>query len=330
MASPATLSRFRDAGTASAILAGACVWTFVSAAASGGDPIPVVAVVAAGAASLVLAAVVSRGRSWVVPALVVGAASILAVVSRAEILTSRPGQGPFGYANATGAFYLQATVAGVMLAVSAPQVEGRWIGGIAAVAFAGITLASGSAAGAGLLALPVAGFVLSALRRGRPALIGMAALFAVALFGTIVVGSLAGKPANGTSRGRIFDERRKTLWHQAVTTIGEHPLTGVGPGEFVENGSLVRIDADARWAHHGFLQFGAETGIPGMGLLVLAFAWLLASLAARPDPAAVTVLGSAALAVFGIGACVDYLFHFPAIAVTAAALAGTATNSIEA
>ena len=216
-----------------------------------------------------------------------------------------------------------------MLAGSAPQVEGRWIGGIGAAAFAGITLASGSAAAAWLLVPAAVGFFLSALRRGKPALIGMAALFAVALFGTIVVGSTAGESVDGTPRGRIFDERRKTLWHQAVTTISEHPLTGVGPGEFVEDGSLARIDADARWAHHGFLQFGAETGIPGMGLVTLAFAWLLASLAGRPDPAALTVLGSTALAVLGIGACVDYLFHFPAITVTAAALAGTASTHNE-
>jgi O-antigen ligase len=149
----------------------------------------------------------------------------------------------------------------------------------------------------------------------------MAALFAVALFGTIVVGFSAADPAGG----RIFDERRRALWHQAVTTIGEHALTGVGPGGFVENSALAAVDADARWAHHGFLQFGAETGIPGMGLVTLAFAWLLASLAGRPDPGALTVLGSAALAVFGIGACVDYLFHFPAITVTAAALVGAAS-----
>ena len=329
MAPPATLNRLRDVGAAAAILAGACVWTFVSAAASGGDPIPVVAGVAAPAASLLVAAAVSRGRPWVVPALVVGAAAILAVVGRGEILSSLPKQGPFGYANATGAFYLQATIAALMLARSAPQVAGRWIGGIGAAAFAGITLATGSAAAAGLLVLPAAGFVLSVSRRGRPAMIGMAALFAVALFGTIVVGAMAGEPFDGTPRGRIFDERRKTLWHQAVTTIGEHPLTGVGPGEFVEDGPLVRIDADARWAHHGFLQFGAETGIPGMGLLVLAFAWLLASLVGRPDPAALTVLGSAALAVLAIGACVDYLFDFPAITVTAAALVGTASNHNE-
>ena len=326
MAPPATLNRLRDVGTAAAILAGAGVWTFVSAVASGGDPIPVVAGLAAAAASLLVAAVVARGRPWVVPALVVGAASIVAVAGRAEILTSRPEQGPFGYANATGAFYLQATIAALMLAVSAPQVEGRWIGGIGTAAFGGITLATGSAAAAGLLALAAVGFVLSALHRGKPALIGMAALFAVALFGTIVVGSTAGEPSEGTPRGRIFDERRKTLWHQAVTTIGEHPLTGVGPGEFVEDGSLVRIDADAREAHHGFLQFGAETGVPGMGLVTLAFAWLLVSLAGRPDPAALTVLGATALAVLGIGACVDDLFHFPAITVTAAALVGTAST----
>jgi O-antigen ligase len=329
MAAPPALRPSRDVWAA-AFLAGACVWTFVSAAVAGGESLPVVSVVAAGGASLVLGAVVSRDRSWIVPAIIVGGASILALVSRAEILTSRPTQGPFGYANATGGFYLQATVAALMLATAAPRVEGRWIGGVAASGFALITIASGSAAGAALLALPAVGLVMRAFKAGRAAVIGMAALFAVVLFGTIVVGSFAGEQAERIPGARLFDERRKALWHEAVTTIGEHPLTGVGPGGFVENSALAQADADARWAHHGFLQFGAETGIPGMGLVVLAFAWMLASLAGRPDPAALTVLGAAGLAVFGIGSCVDYLMHFPAISVTAAALAGTATSHIDA
>lgn len=329
MAAPAALIRLREAAATAGILAGACVWTLVSAAVAGGDPIPVVAVVAVGASSLVLGAALSAAGRWVVPAAIVGAAAIVTVVNRAEILSSRPEQGPFGYANATGAFYLQATIAALMLAASAPRVEWRWIGGIAASGFAGITLATGSAAAAGLLVLPAAGFVLSALGRGRLAIIGMAALLGVALIGTILVGSLAGQPTDRGPGAKFFDERRKTLWHEAVTTIGKHPLTGVGPGGFVETSALAAVDADARWAHHGFLQFGAETGIAGMGLLVLAFAWLLAALAGRPDPTTLTVLGAAGLVAFGIGACVDYLMHFPAVTATAAALAGTATSHID-
>jgi O-antigen ligase len=100
----------------------------------------------------------------------------------------------------------------------------------------------------------------------------------------------------------------------------------VGPEGFSQIAPIALSDGDALWAHNGFLQFGAETGIPGMGMLVAAFVALFATFARRGGGDALTVLGAAALAAFGIGASVDYLMHFPAVPLVTAALAGTAAS----
>ena len=57
--------------------------------------------------------------------------------------------------------------------------------------------------------------------------------------------------------------------------------------------------------------------------MVLLVAWAFARLAANPRPEAVTALASVALAGAAIHACVDYVWHFPAVLLAAAALVGT-------
>jgi peptidoglycan/xylan/chitin deacetylase (PgdA/CDA1 family) len=116
---------------------------------------------------------------------------------------------------------------------------------------------------------------------------------------------------------------RRDLWREAYLVMAAHPVTGVGPGGFASTGPGARRDPDLRWAHHEFLQEGAETGAPGLVLLVLAFLWGFARLVAAP-PDRVTALGAASLAVLGVHASVDYILHFPAIPAAAAVLLGTA------
>ncbi|MGH2726522.1 MAG: O-antigen ligase family protein, partial [Actinomycetota bacterium] len=125
---------------------------------------------------------------------------------------------------------------------------------------------------------------------------------------------------------RIPDDRRLGLWHEALALIRDNPVVGVGPGRFAAESPIAAADPDARWAHHGFLQFGAETGLPGLALLSIAFAWAIGAVGFGGKPEIVSVLGVAALVALGAGGCLDYLFHFPAIPVTAAALAGAATK----
>ena len=51
-------------------------------------------------------------------------------------------------------------------------------------------------------------------------------------------------------------DKKISYWKETVKIIGQHPLTGVGPGNF----SL----KETRAAHNSYLQIWAETGIPGI------------------------------------------------------------------
>jgi hypothetical protein len=72
------------------------------------------------------------------------------------------------------------------------------------------------------------------------------------------------------------------------------------------------------------LQQGAETGLAGLLLVVGIFVWGFVSLRTAPTIDAVTVLGAVGLAALGIHASMDYILHFPAVPLTAAALVGAA------
>jgi O-antigen ligase len=310
-----------------AVLAAAIAWTFVSAAVAGGSPGPVAAVGAGAGGALVLARVASRTARWLVPAATVAAGAFLIV--RPGAFDPGPLQGPFGYANAAGSFFALAAVAGLMVAVSGPTPWARVAGVVAALAFAAVPISRGSVAPAALLVLaPLA--LLSARRPAgvRVVVAAAVALFLATLLATAILGASGDpgrRPAGVTGAAEsALSGRRLTLWHEALALMAEHPVTGVGPGRFAEASEVARRDRDARWAHHEFLQRGAEEGVPGLVLLVSLVLWGFWRLWTAPSPDAATALGAAALAVVAMHACVDYVFHFPAIPVAAAALLGTA------
>lgn len=329
MAPPAlALRTSRWAEGAAGSLALAAAWTVISSGASGGSPYGVVGTIAASAATLVATSLLPRSSRWRVLATITGSAVILAVVFGGDILSPSPRGGPFGYANATGGFYLLATVAGLMLATSASTSWARRAGWAAAAPCAVIVVTSGSAANSVLLVLVAAALGVAPVLERRPgitrvAIVGMGALLAVVFAGSVVIGAGYG---GGRSRNPL-DERRQALWRDAITLIRENPVVGVGPGRFATESPVARSDADARWAHNGFLQVAAEIGLPGLLLIASAFAFTVAGLAATAQPDVMSILATAGVIAFGIGSSVDYLMHFPALPVTAAALAGTAMNS---
>jgi O-antigen ligase len=105
----------------------------------------------------------------------------------------------------------------------------------------------------------------------------------------------------------------------------EHPVLGVGPGRFAEAAGPASADPDARWAHNEFLELGAETGIVGALLLLALFAYGFLRLHVVADASPVAPLAATSLAVLGIHAAYDYILHFPAVPMAAAALVGAAT-----
>lgn len=311
------------------ILAGAAAaWAYVAAAVSGGDPASFVALVLAAASALVLGRMAASFHRSLVPAAVVVVAAVMAFRTP-DLLSAAPLSGPFGYANATGAFFLQAAIAGLMLAAASNPTLAKLFGVTAAVAFGVVPFVIESLTPATLaFLLPIVAVAARGSHAARVLITGCATLFLVALAATVVVGSTYAANDRSGPVDRIVDstvtERRAVLWHEAIVMMRDHPATGVGPGGFQVFSPTARSDRDARWAHNSFLQQGAESGLVGLLLLVLLFLWGFVSLGRTPELDTFTVLGGLALAVLGIHASVDYILHFPAVPLTAAALVGAA------
>jgi O-antigen ligase len=106
----------------------------------------------------------------------------------------------------------------------------------------------------------------------------------------------------------------------------QRPLVGVGPGRFREESPLAVSDSDAAWAHNGFLQQGAEGGVPALVLAVSIFVWGFVRLLSIPQGRGAS-LAAASLTAVGIHACVDYVLHFPILPMMAAALVGAAVGA---
>jgi O-antigen ligase len=305
------------------------VWTYVAAAISGGDADPFAALLLSATFAFVLGRIASFLHQSVVPAVAIAVAVVLAMRAP-DLLSAVPLSGPFRYTNATGAYYLQAAIAGLMLAVASGATPVRFIGVGAAIAFGVVPFAVESLTPAALvLLLPIAVLAARIFGRTRAVVAGCAVLFVVALVATIVVGSAYSAENRSAFLDRLVDstltERRAVLWHEAVVMMVENPVQGVGVGGFQLLSPTARLDRDARWAHNGFLQQGAETGVIGLILLVLLFGWGFASLGAITELDTVGVLGAVAVAALGIHASVDYILHFPAVPITAAALVGAAS-----
>jgi peptidoglycan/xylan/chitin deacetylase (PgdA/CDA1 family) len=234
-----------------------------------------------------------------------------------------------GYANARSAFFVQAAVAALML-IGGLGGWGKAVPIAAALAFAVALLASRSLGGM-LSALPVALAAVAAFGGGlrKPVMVACVAAAAVAV--AIPIGLAAAyAPDNGSPlTGRAVEalpERRLILWRDALDMMKADPLTGVGPGRFAEESAVARSDPDARWAHNGFLQVGAETGIIGFGLLVLLFGWGFARAWTSPFDPRLAVLVTGAISALAIHASVDYILNFPVIPMTTAAILGNVSR----
>jgi O-antigen ligase len=313
-------------------LAGALVgWTYFGLASPGRSSLPFLGLLLASASALVVGRLVASVRRPLIPAVIVGAAAVLAV-STPDVLSSAPLSGPFGYSNAKGAFFLQAAIAGLMLATVSRSAPGRFLGVVASIAFGLVPFVVESLTPAVLVfLLPIAALAPRGSVMARAAPLGCGLLFVATLSVTIALGAVYTTADRSGLVDRVVDstlsQRRAALWHEALVIMGDHPIAGVGVGGFEIFSPTARSDPDARWAHNSFLQQGAETGVVGLILLLLLFVWGFARLGAIGTPDAFSALGAVALAALGIHACVDYILHFPAVPLTAAALVGAAGAS---
>lgn len=296
-------------------------WTFVSAGRSGGEPTAVAVLFVVVGGATFGARLIAGRAGWPIPLAAVAAVGLSAVSNLGDLPTRHPLAGPLGYTNAGAALYLQGTAAALMLA---SRVRGTRRAGsvVAAVALGTAAALSGSRAVILLLPLPWAAWLLGRRDAARPVVAGMAGLLGLVLVATVALGATRGGADGPPAQSlEAVAEGRLAMWHDALMLMLDHPLAGVGPGRFEVESPIARSDPDVRWAHHGFLQQGAEAGVPGFALAVLFVAWGFMRLwFAGTDRA--TGLGAASLACLGAQACVDYVLHFPALPILAATLVG--------
>jgi O-antigen ligase len=196
---------------------------------------------------------------------------------------------------------------------------------VAAIALLAVGLAA-TQSRAGLLAAGLAGLATLIVQRGR------ARLYAVALIALVVGVGAIWFTANPDAWQRVssFDDGgngRSDLWLVARRMSADHPLTGVGIGDFRvrsdeyvrEPGSLeyVRLIAERpHVVHNTYLQVLVETGAVGLALFVaavmgcMAAAWRASRLFddARERRAAALARGVvlAQLAMLGAGFFISY------------------------
>jgi hypothetical protein len=291
------------------------------AARNGGASGPVVMLLLASAITLLVGRALGQINRALVPAAVVVIAIVVGVAA-GPVVRGGPLEGPFGYRNATGAFYVQAAIAALMVAGSSRWMPLRLLAIVVAVPFAIVAALDSSAAAVSLLVLALGFGGFGGPRAVRATIVLAGVVVASVLAGTIVLGSTYHAGDDGPFVSALT-QRRVVLWHESLRIIAANP-GGAGPGRFKDVGPTALRDPDASWAHVEFLQQGVEVGWAGMVLRVLVFVWGLARLWVHPSPDLVVALGAASLAALGIHACVDYVLHFPAVPLAAAALVGAA------
>ncbi|MGH9235281.1 MAG: O-antigen ligase family protein [Acidimicrobiales bacterium] len=115
----------------------------------------------------------------------------------------------------------------------------------------------------------------------------------------------------------------------ALGALGDHPLTGAGPG--LTELRWTRADgvqATLRYAHNEYAQVAAELGLVGATLLaggLVALAWLLWRARDATGSGALWAGVAAGLCAFAVHSGLDFIWHIPAIPLLAASLVGLVT-----
>lgn len=293
---------------------------------TGSDATPVAALIGVCSLVVVASALIGIRHRAIVPVLVAVAVIGQLWDYREELLLG-PVSGPFGYRNATGALLLQGAFACVIAGFAFRSLAGRILSLVPAAAFAALALRSSAATAAGVALAVVAMLSLGGRRGARAAVVVPGIAFAAVALLTIVL-AITHRPGEpvagvaGTIAGLGITERRLDLWHDATSIIAREP-GGIGHGAFGTTSPTALADRDTIYAHQELLEQTAELGwVVGIAL-VLVIAWAFARLAANPRADAVTALAAASFAALMIHGSVDYVLHFPAVPIAAAALFAT-------
>jgi len=295
-----------------------------SGATTDGGPLTPVAWAGLVAGAFLLARRVGVRRPTLVPAAVVatGATVFALGVARGDLYDRL--HGPLGYANATAALFVVATAAALLWRERVVRRRDRNLLLAAALLFATVPVGATSRTGALATLLVLAGATPAwqrlDRRRAGAVVAGLLAAVALGIAVTLRAGGTlrAALGLEGVALGPSITERVR-LWREALDLIRAAPWTGVGPGRFGVAGNPAVLDWE-RYAHNEYLQVAAELGLPVLVLVLVLVVALFRDLLRSPDPAA--LLGVALLTALCVHAAVDYVAHFPAVALTAAACLG--------
>jgi O-antigen ligase len=229
--------------------------------------------------------------------------------------------GPIGEKNRYAQIMLMLVPIGFMVFVA----ERRWILRLAALASAGLcalamalTFSRGAAVAAGVVLMAMV--VLRYIRlRYLIAAVGIGAIVFVAVpqyvdrvltLGSIV--SFFSEDSGGTQADNSLLSRA-TENLTAINVFADHPVVGVGPGQFSEyyreysDEIGISVRAQDREAHNLYLGLAAEAGSLGLGAFLVAVIVTLVSLARARRAALATRPDLAALATAFLLAVIAYL-----------------------
>ena len=283
------------------------------------------------AGAYVLARIVSAADPRWAPGIVVATAAGVAVL-HTDTLLATPLRSPLGYANATAAFFVLASVGASMLALRAGNTVLAGTAWCLACAAAAVPWLNGSWASAFATVILTGALLLAVTARrvshGRVILAGLALTLAV--HATTVVLAVACAPAGQCvlpdRAAEAVTQNRLDLWADALNQLVAQPWTGVGPGRFAELSGTALNDADLQHAHGELLELAAELGLVGLTLGVALVVWLYVTLSREPrGPTA--LVAAAGLTGVLLQSAFDYVLHYPAVVAAAFALIAAGATS---
>lgn len=316
-------SAWKPLDTTGALLFGALAgWASLSAMVAGRSPAPLVMLVLATGVVLFASRGLTRAFGALVPATLVAILILAIVVTWPQAIHRTSGL--LGYSNANGALFALGVGAACLVMLRTRRLAFRIFGVVAAVLLSLLPwLFAADAAAASAVVVMAAAMILVVRRHPPRWLVPLTTVIVVVgLVATIAAGLLYSGDGDGDLDGRWrLTERRLVLWRDATMLVRDAPVLGVGPGAFAELSPTAQRDRDASWAHHEPLQIGAETGLPGLLLLLAIMGWALVWLD-RGSGRRGAALASVILAVSFMHAMIDYVWHFPAVPLLLAAIVG--------
>lgn len=299
------------------LFAALSLWVWWVARVEGGDAGPLVSLLVGAALLAALGRWATFFHGTGAPALLVVAIVGYAVVTGGA---PPPGLGPEGSTEAAGALFAIGTGAASVVVVRSASWWPRLLFGLVALTLALLTWRTGSAVAtvlAALVLVSTAALLALPMEERRWVLVWPALVTVLVLFGSVTYAAVPlpdGIP--GPAPERI------AAWSAGLDAVTESPLYGIGPG----HGAVAVADAPATraWVRHEPLQVAAGTGLVG-GLLLLALLWWSLVWVARPGGGPGSVIGGLVITGAIAHACLEPIWHVPAVPLALAALAGTAS-----